>query len=121
MWVPTEAGARQTNLARFMAAWQVRIINHTPASLVQRTDLPLPADVCSTWSVRGSRNAYSQMHWADGRSVDAQGNSEWRRQRAGSLAEDYELLQRISWEDPEAFWPGVLDRLHIRFARQPAR
>ncbi len=58
---------------------------------------------------------------ADGRSIDAQGTSEWQRRRAGCLAEDYELLQRISWEDPEAFWPGVLDCLHIRFARQPDR
>ena len=61
------------------------------------------------------------MTCTDRHSIDAQGDSEWQRRRAGSLAEDYELLQRISWDDPEACWPGVLDCLHIRFARQPAR
>ena len=55
------------------------------------------------------------------KNVVPKGNAAWRGRRAGTLAEDYQVLQRLSWDDPEAFWPGVLECLRVRFARPPPR
>lgn len=39
----------------------------------------------------------------------------------GDLQQDYQLLQRISWKEPEVFWPQMLKQLRIKFARPPTR
>lgn len=49
------------------------------------------------------------------------GNEAWLQLRTGCPLRDWELLQRISFADPEAFWPHVLARLGIRFHSPPHR
>jgi len=41
--------------------------------------------------------------------------------RSGDPAADWDLLQRISFSNPEAFWPHVLRLLRIRFHKLPHR
>lgn len=52
---------------------------------------------------------------------DHQGSELWRRLRTGDPTQDWPLLQQISFEDPESFWPAVLQRLRIRFHSVPSR
>ena len=49
------------------------------------------------------------------------GDPNWLQLRSGDPAADWGLLQRISWANPEAFWPHVLRQLHIRFHTPPHR
>ena len=50
-----------------------------------------------------------------------QGCSAWEAGRTGDPAIDYPLLQRISCDDPEAFWPPVFEQLCISFQQRPSR
>ena len=49
------------------------------------------------------------------------GTEAWRQLRSGDPGADWELLQRLSWAAPEAFWPHLLARLRVRFHRLPHR
>lgn len=48
-----------------------------------------------------------------------QGCPEWERMRTGDPMKDLALLQRLSVDCPEAYWPPVLQELGIRFHQQP--
>lgn len=41
--------------------------------------------------------------------------------RAGDPGSDWDLLQRLSFSSPEAFWPHLLHLLSIRFHHPPHR
>jgi hypothetical protein len=49
------------------------------------------------------------------------GDATWQQLRSGDPAADWDLLQRISFSNPEAFWPHVLRLLRIRFHKLPHR
>lgn len=49
------------------------------------------------------------------------GDATWQQQRTGGPAADWPLLQRLSFVQPEAFWPHLLAQLSMRFHRQPDR
>ncbi|KAK9862190.1 hypothetical protein WJX84_000590 [Apatococcus fuscideae] len=49
------------------------------------------------------------------------GCAAWEEHRTGDPSKDWPLLQRLSWEAPEAFWPPVLRQLRINFAQPPTR
>ncbi|KAI3435948.1 hypothetical protein D9Q98_002006 [Chlorella vulgaris] len=49
------------------------------------------------------------------------GDETWRQLRSGDPGADWDLLQRISFSHPEAFWPHLLKLMGIRFRRQPTR
>ncbi|KAL4458600.1 hypothetical protein ABPG75_013465 [Micractinium tetrahymenae] len=50
-----------------------------------------------------------------------QGDATWKELRSGRPGADWGLLQRISFSNPEAFWPPVLRRLGVRFHTPPHR
>ena len=50
-----------------------------------------------------------------------QGDALWQQLRSGCPSRDFDLLQRISFDSPEAFWPHVLKYLRIKFHRLPYR
>ena len=50
-----------------------------------------------------------------------QGDATWQQLRTGAPAVDWDLLQRLSFSSPEAFWPAVLEQLRMRFTTPPAR
>lgn len=50
-----------------------------------------------------------------------QGGQTWEKLRSGDSAQDFDLLQRISFHNPEAFWPPVLKHLRIKFHTLPYR
>ncbi|KAL4429392.1 hypothetical protein ABPG77_005166 [Micractinium sp. CCAP 211/92] len=50
-----------------------------------------------------------------------QGDATWRQLRSGRPGADWGLLQRISFSNPEAFWPPVLRCLGISFHTPPHR
>jgi hypothetical protein len=41
--------------------------------------------------------------------------------RSGDPGADWPLLQRLSFSNPEAFWPHLLSQLSMRFHTQPHR
>jgi hypothetical protein len=41
--------------------------------------------------------------------------------RTGDPGTDWDLLQRMSFSNPEAFWPHMLKQLGIRFHKPPHR
>ncbi|KAK9811852.1 hypothetical protein WJX72_011194 [[Myrmecia] bisecta] len=49
------------------------------------------------------------------------GGRDWLAECTGDPAQDFPLLQRLSHEQPEVFWPPVLKQLRIRFQEQPDR
>lgn len=53
--------------------------------------------------------------------ADFEGGEEWQRRSSGNPTADLPLLQRLSWQQPERFWPPVLARLNLVFHRQPDR
>ena len=50
-----------------------------------------------------------------------QGGEAWERRRQGDATKDWPLLQQLSWELPEVFWPPVLRQLRILFHQPPSR
>ena len=50
-----------------------------------------------------------------------QSSQKWKEQATGEHLKDYKLLQRISCEEPEIFWPQLLQHLRINFAKDPIR
>ena len=53
--------------------------------------------------------------------LGARGCPDWERGRTGDPATDWPLLQRVSYDYPELFWPPVLERLGITFHTPPTR
>ena len=49
------------------------------------------------------------------------GDATWQQLRTGNPAADWPLLQRLSFAQPEAFWPHLLEQLSMRFHRPPDR
>ena len=47
--------------------------------------------------------------------------TEWECSRSGNPAADWPLLQRISYDHPNLFWPLVLERLNVKFHTPPDR
>ncbi|KAI8464379.1 MAG: hypothetical protein J3K34DRAFT_388561 [Monoraphidium minutum] len=45
----------------------------------------------------------------------------WASQRSGHPATDFRLLQRVSCDNPEAFWAALLRELGVKFAAPPTR
>lgn len=47
------------------------------------------------------------------------GGPAWRAARTGDPAADLPTLQRLSWADPDAWWPAVLPELGVTFTKPP--
>uniref|UniRef100_A0A1D1ZX96 Acetyl-coenzyme A synthetase N-terminal domain-containing protein n=1 Tax=Auxenochlorella protothecoides TaxID=3075 RepID=A0A1D1ZX96_AUXPR len=74
---------------------------------------PPPSWVPDPDAMRDTNIARFMQEW--------KGSELWRRLRTGDPTQDWPLLQQISFEDPESFWPAVLQRLRIRFHSVPSR
>ena len=48
-----------------------------------------------------------------------EGGPAWRAARTGDPSTDLPTLQRLSWADPEAWWPAVLPELGVSFVTPP--
>ena len=48
-----------------------------------------------------------------------EGGPAWRAARTGNPSTDLPTLQRLSWADPEAWWPAVLPKLGVSFVTPP--
>jgi hypothetical protein len=105
VWVPSREEVADTNLARFMAGFRVRLPR--PAQLPQRRQW-LPA--------AGSR---SPPEASD--PPRPQGDLAWLQQRSGDPARDLPLLQRVSCDNPEGYWAAVLQQLRVSFQKPPHR
>lgn len=49
------------------------------------------------------------------------GDMRWEEEKTGNPVTDFRLLQEISFDNPEAFWPQVLRQLRVCFHRPPKR
>ncbi|GAB4821930.1 hypothetical protein N2152v2_008976 [Parachlorella kessleri] len=49
------------------------------------------------------------------------GDASWQQLRSGCPSRDFDLLQRISFDSPDVFWPHLLKYLRINFHRLPYR
>ena len=100
VWIPTPEGIRDTNLANFMASFQVGCFE----SSALQCGNALPLYVHSTKAL-----------------ILIQGSKEWSQKLVGDPVHDYPLLQRISCTEPEVFWPQVFAHMRIQYEQQPQR
>ncbi|KAG2449704.1 hypothetical protein HYH02_005232 [Chlamydomonas schloesseri] len=94
-----------------------------PAAALGRPPLwlPQPPDACRTNIATFLERIRDEPWWRDvtGGCGGVASGSCCRTPEA--LVRDWRLLQRVSWEAPEAFWPAVLRHLRIRFHTPPCR
>eukprot|EP00193_Tetraselmis_chui_P015357 CAMPEP_0177772580 /NCGR_PEP_ID=MMETSP0491_2-20121128/12322_1 /TAXON_ID=63592 /ORGANISM="Tetraselmis chuii, Strain PLY429" /LENGTH=718 /DNA_ID=CAMNT_0019290447 /DNA_START=601 /DNA_END=2758 /DNA_ORIENTATION=+ len=50
-----------------------------------------------------------------------QGGHDWESCRTGDPRLDFPKLQMLSYDQPELFWPQVLEELRVKFHRKPSR
>ena len=70
--------------------------------------------------VRAEAHVYRQLkrYLED---FEKQGCQAWQHESTGDPQKDYSLLQRISYQQPEVFWPHLLDHFKVTFAQPPQR
>ena len=126
LWLPEPADARRTNIALFLDSIRVRVSVGCSGCVRVRAFVRPPVTGRRSCGWPGGVTTSCVTHalqdepWWRDVTGGSSGSSSCRR-TPEALVREWRLLQRASWEAPEAFWPAVLRHLRIRFHTPPSR